>query len=857
MVQRLIDARLLTASEATVEIAHEALIRAWPQLREWLDEDREGLRLLGHLRASAHEWDRLGRDPGELQRGARLAATIDWVADAHPSLDDLEHSYLDAGRLAEESALSAAKERATRDARSKRRLRTLLAVAAVLLAVALVAGLLALRQRNQAQDARTAADVQRLASQSVSLRSTQRDLAALLAVEAYRRNPSADSRSALFGTFTAAPGFLGYTKVAGADNITGVVLPDGGRAIVAVNGAEVHPVDLKTGKTGEAWPSTLNNPGFSLLKASRDGRLVADLADVRRSSSPEDNQVQLVVYDTHTGKMVMGPIALPFLAGDVAFNPDGTRVAVAGGHDGDLVVYSVPDGREIGRVHGLRPTEYTYIRNTAAVGYSPSGALFVGSPAGSVRELDPATLAVRRTLGLGGGFSNDSLTIVDDPPVLLAGGVNGSDWALTKVDLTTEKAAWKLGQAQLGDVACSAVAVRLGRFYCGSAFGRIEERELDSGAPTGLHLDMQQGAVGSLAIVGGDDARLVAVNFSAPLVATWSLTGGGPITHVVARGHVLTATATSFSPDGRRLLVETANLSSVWDPSTDTELGPSLGGVQAFGWLSNRTIVGLSRSAPTDFVRYDVNGARLDNKMTLVLDVPPTGGAGTADGSRLYVKQGDNAVWTVDVATFKKIEPTFHCDLDSPYVGGVSANADGSLVAISCPNVLVVHDGRSGRELGRIPQYSENSAFVGGDRLVAATQAGKLALFDTKTFKPLTTLAGSQGGAGRLFSSVDGRLLLMEADRTVSLYDLASGRRLGDVLEIARQDVGDATIRPDGLAMAVGGGERGIAIWDLDPAHWATAACGVAGRNLTAEEWKTYLGSLGSYRATCPEYPAG
>ena len=117
VLQQLIDARLLTAGETTIEITHEALIRGWPQLREWLDEDREGLRLLGHLRASAHEWDRLGRDPGELQRGARLAATLDWVDEAHPVLDDTERAYLDAGRAAEEAELEAARERARLDAR--------------------------------------------------------------------------------------------------------------------------------------------------------------------------------------------------------------------------------------------------------------------------------------------------------------------------------------------------------------------------------------------------------------------------------------------------------------------------------------------------------------------------------------------------------------------------------------------------------------------------------------------------------------------------------------------------------------------------------------------------------------------
>jgi hypothetical protein len=46
----------------------------------------------------------------------------------------------------------------------------------------------------------------------------------------------------------------------------------------------------------------------------------------------------------------------------------------------------------------------------------------------------------------------------------------------------------------------------------------------------------------------------------------------------------------------------------------------------------------------------------------------------------------------------------------------------------------------------------------------------------------------------------------------------------------------------------------GVAVWDLDPDHLATAACRMAGRNLTATEWSTYLGDIGPRRPTCPDY---
>ncbi|HEV8251459.1 MAG TPA: protein kinase, partial [Gaiellaceae bacterium] len=76
--------RLVTVRHDELEVAHEALLREWPRLRGWLEEDSEGRRLHRHLIESAKEWDRAGRDPGELYRGARLAAALDWSGD-HPS----------------------------------------------------------------------------------------------------------------------------------------------------------------------------------------------------------------------------------------------------------------------------------------------------------------------------------------------------------------------------------------------------------------------------------------------------------------------------------------------------------------------------------------------------------------------------------------------------------------------------------------------------------------------------------------------------------------------------------------------------------------------------------------------------
>jgi hypothetical protein len=91
----LTDSRLVTADERTLEVAHEALLREWPRLRDWLEDDIQGRRLHHHLRAAAKEWETRGRDRGELFRGARLASALDWAADHDAELNDVEHAFPD------------------------------------------------------------------------------------------------------------------------------------------------------------------------------------------------------------------------------------------------------------------------------------------------------------------------------------------------------------------------------------------------------------------------------------------------------------------------------------------------------------------------------------------------------------------------------------------------------------------------------------------------------------------------------------------------------------------------------------------------------------------------------------------
>ena len=82
--------------ERFLDVSHEALIRGWPRLRQWLDEDRAGLRLHRRITETAEEWQRSNRDDDLLYRGARLIQAQEWRERHEVELNPLEREFLDA-----------------------------------------------------------------------------------------------------------------------------------------------------------------------------------------------------------------------------------------------------------------------------------------------------------------------------------------------------------------------------------------------------------------------------------------------------------------------------------------------------------------------------------------------------------------------------------------------------------------------------------------------------------------------------------------------------------------------------------------------------------------------------------------
>ena len=104
-----LQARLLVTGyddnqkQRTVEVVHEALIRGWKRLREWMEEDREFRKWQDRLRFEKATWKNKGKDHSALLRGALLVEAENWLTQKSECVrDKTEIEFIEASRQYQE-----------------------------------------------------------------------------------------------------------------------------------------------------------------------------------------------------------------------------------------------------------------------------------------------------------------------------------------------------------------------------------------------------------------------------------------------------------------------------------------------------------------------------------------------------------------------------------------------------------------------------------------------------------------------------------------------------------------------------------------------------------------------------------
>ena len=582
---RLVEGRVLVlgggveGGEVSIEVAHEALLRHWAPLAEWVWLSHERRRKQLELRAGAQAWQ-AHPDPAHAQdyllQGRRLEEALE-LQQAHPDeLDERVHHFIDASRERAERLVEEARQHQERLQDFAR-----LIVAHKLCREDPTAALLVLLEVRKPE--------QHLTWTQTALEVLQQPLAS--AVLRGHRGPVRAAAFSGDGRWVVTGSRDGTARVWRADGTgparilkghTGEVLavafsPDGRQVVTASadRTARVWRVEggagaeVLMGHTGEVVAVAFSPNGARVVTASRDG--TARVWRVDGSGTPEvlrghQQAVVAVAFSPDGARVVTasrdgtarvwrtkGGEALAVLPhpGDVravAFSPEGTRVATAC-VDGAARVWHADVRGEI----CLLQADSGFVN---AVAFSPDGGLLVSAHADGMVRL-------WRADGRGGwmrlaGHTGEILT--------LAFSVDGR-WVVTASRDGTARVRRTDGEGEPVDLLGHTDEVLSASFspdgeqvVTASSDGtaRVWHRQ----APSQL-LTLHRRAGPVQAVAFSPRGELLAVAYADGTARVWRLSSGTDM--VLSQGHGAEVRTVAFSPDGARVLTASVDgTARVW-----------------------------------------------------------------------------------------------------------------------------------------------------------------------------------------------------------------------------------------------------------------------------------------------------
>ncbi|MGK5685482.1 nSTAND1 domain-containing NTPase [Actinoplanes sp. URMC 104] len=831
IMEDLVAARLVTADEHTVALAHEALTRVWPRMLSWLDEDAEGQRLRRHLSFAAEAWAGMGRPDSEVYRGARLARAAEWRDRSRPSLSATEEAFLTASRELADAEQAAAARRAREQARANRRLRALLAVAVALLVVAGGAGVYAGRQADRAGAAALSAEARRISALAGTTANADQSL--LLAAGAVRMDDTAVTRAGLLAALARNPQLIGVLHGPERAATRPRVTADGS-SLVVLNGARVGVFD--TGTHTGSWqphvPLAGAVPGAAAIRA--DGEQVALPYGLLDAPA-----VRLVDTRRPSARSVRpGRLAFDSIAAAAAYSPDGRRLAVVYQQEqheaAEVRIWTLDDP-------DWPPSAVAVPWLTDVAGFSPDGrVLYTAGPGGQV-VLDALTGRRLRSSPLPG----PPLELSPDGRVLAV--ASPGDGGVVLVDAGSGRERARLsGGSRIRQLRFSPD----GRLLAGAAG---DNTTTVWATATGEPVEVLHGhATGVTGLAFGRDGGTLYTSDGDGSTLVWDLRGDR---RVLARralerdpgradGGVVVSPGVGAAVFRARAAREPLRVVDLRNGRTVAEILHRGARVLGVAWRPDGARLATTDDRGHVEVWDPRTGRRVAGRQVSHVAVP--GVAWSPDGRRLIVT--DDRVLQLDAASLQPVADLLR--LPGGPAGRPAIAPDGRAV--------VAFEGVAGEaapaDASRSVTYADLSGATArtwtvgvggvagafspdGRRFAAAGGNGEVVLLEAGGAPVRPPVAAHDGPAGPVAFSADGRTVVVGgADGRVTVWDGRTGEPLGGIAAARPGVRTHPAFLPDGHTVVIVSSDGAVHTWDARPRAWIAHACRIAGRDLTPEE---------------------
>ena len=887
LIEMLVTARLVTSDDGALEITHEALTRAWPRLRGWLDDDVEGQRIRHHLSAAADAWEALGRPDSELYRGVRLARALDWSADKD-TLTEGEREFLEASSHHADVEQQSMLARARAQAQLIRRLRITLGGAAVLLVLALIAGGTAVMQSNRAgrnaAQARDAAETARLSAVAADARrvgarsqlTEDISLSLLLAAAGARLDDSPETRVNLVTAVAKQPTLVRSAPPGGGYLGSLEVSRDGRWVASSDDRNRMHLYDASTNqllRSYHAFRLPADEQGFMEARFSPDSR---QLAVVLESGSTEP--VRLLDPNTmQPMTKLASPSRKPVWGVDVQYSADGRYLAATV----QTVDWAVQDASE-----------------------TPGYAV--------VWDLrSPSTPPIRVPTGTdvqGMALSPDGRTLYTSAP-LTAYQVATGKRIWRREDVTTWYAALDVNaDGTLLAVAANADTQKNHLLVSAATGATVHTLRGDpfNGPSIDIRFSPDGSLVGSVSNKGGlivwdtatgqprerwDTFSLWGVGFSPDndlvyggggvdsMLRTWDLSAEDTYLRQTAQIRDAEDFAhAEVSPDGRQVayrwldgtgtgwvrFVDTATGEATPATRLPTNLGPKSHGTWHPEGGQYAAYCEACAEHPGDVVSvFDTTTGKLLRKSRDIVD-----GDGIlwslayVDGGRSLLAGDDERIVILDAETLRPRGEAFdrgaQCCTTPIGAGSTAMVFEYTTDGLSLHWRLIDVNTGEGQPEGDVDlgDYGFTSAASpAGSTVAVAGAGGEIVTIDVSTGdeQRRSTSLGAQ--VWRLDYSADGELLVSGAeDGGVSLWDASTLDLLGTVHPPHQGKPVPAGARfiGDSHDVAIASYDGRVYRWETDVERALDFACQMAGRTLTEKEWEEFLPAQ-PYQPVCPE----